>query len=67
MYVAAPIGAAVVVVRVEVPYAWSLVYAQIWDVNHFIALRQQERFAQKYGRDKTSSVLPSETQGITFP
>ncbi len=38
--------------------------ADIWDVNHWIALRQQERFAEMYGRENTSGVVPSETQGL---
>ena len=38
--------------------------ASIWDVNHWIALRRQERFAQVFGAENTSRLIPSETQGI---
>ena len=36
--------------------------AMIWDVNHWIALRRQERFAQLYGMENTSKLKPSQTQ-----
>jgi len=36
--------------------------ADIWDVNHWIALRRQERFAKLFGKDNTSSLKPSSTQ-----
>jgi len=38
--------------------------ADIWDVNHWISLRRQERFAQLFGRENTSRLIPSPTQGI---
>jgi sugar phosphate isomerase/epimerase len=37
--------------------------ADIWDVNHWIALRRQERFAFLFGEENTSKVIPSPTQG----
>ena len=37
--------------------------ADIWDVNHWIALRRQERFAQIYGSENTCRLKPSKTQG----
>jgi len=37
--------------------------ANIWDVNHWIALRRQKRFAELYGEENTSSLIPSGTQG----
>ena len=36
--------------------------ADIWDVNHWIALRRQERFADLFGCGNTSGLKPSETQ-----
>jgi len=36
--------------------------ADIWDVNHWVALRRQERFAQLFGEENTSKVIPSNTQ-----
>ena len=36
--------------------------ADIWDVNHWIALRRQERFAELFGCGNTSGLKPSETQ-----
>lgn len=41
--------------------------AHIWDVNHWVSLRRQERFAQLYGKENTSSLVPSETQGYEPP
>jgi len=44
--------------------------ASIWDVNHWIALRRQERFAALFGNENTSKIKPSETQGfepVTLP
>ena len=38
--------------------------ADIWDVNHWIALRQQARFAELYGTENTSKLIESETQGL---
>jgi len=38
--------------------------ASIWDVNHWIGLRRQERFAELYGRENTSRLIPSDTQGF---
>jgi len=38
--------------------------ADIWDVNHWIALRRQERFAFLFGEENTSKVIPSPTQGF---
>lgn len=37
--------------------------ADIWDVNHWIALRRQKRFAELYGEENTSKLVPSQTQG----
>lgn len=37
--------------------------ADIWDVNHWIALRRQERFAELFGAENTSRLVPSTTQG----
>ena len=31
-------------------------------MNHWIALRRQERFAQLYGKENTSKLVASETQ-----
>jgi len=39
--------------------------ADIWDVNHWVALRRQERFAEMFGSENTSKVIPSPTQGPT--
>lgn len=38
--------------------------ADIWDVNHWIALRRQERFGELYGAENTSKLIPSDTQGF---
>jgi len=38
--------------------------ANIWDVNHWIALRRRKRFAQLYGEENTAKVVPSPTQGF---
>jgi len=38
--------------------------ANIWDVNHWVSLRRQERFAELFGRENTSRLIPSETQGL---
>jgi len=40
--------------------------ANIWDVNHWIALRRQERFAELFGRENTCGLKPSQTQN-KFP
>jgi hypothetical protein len=37
--------------------------ASIWDVNHWIGLRRQERFAELFGAENTSRLIPSATQG----
>lgn len=37
--------------------------ANVWDVNHWIALRRQVRFSQLFGSENTSALLPSPTQG----
>merc|ERR1712013_651040 len=37
--------------------------ADIWDVNHWVALRRQERFAEMFGAENTSKLIPSKTQG----
>jgi hypothetical protein len=38
--------------------------ADIWDVNHWVQLRRQERFDQLFGLDhQTSKLVPSKTQG----
>ena len=52
------------------PYQPCLPYtrqpvAQIWDVNHWVSLRRQVRFAELYGEDCTSALVPSETQGFS--
>ena len=36
--------------------------ADIWDVNHWIALRRQERFKELFGAEVTSILIPSKTQ-----
>ena len=36
--------------------------ADIWDVNHWIALRRQERFAELYGKENTCKLKASKTQ-----
>jgi sugar phosphate isomerase/epimerase len=41
----------------------GLPVADIWDVNHWQALRLRQRFAELYGEERTASVVPSETQG----
>jgi len=38
--------------------------ADIWDVNHWIALRRQERFAEMFGAENTSRLIASPTQGF---
>ena len=38
--------------------------ADIWDVNHWIALRRQQRFAELFGQENTSKLIPSNTQGF---
>jgi len=37
--------------------------ASIWDVNHWIGLRRQARFAELFGAENTSRLIPSATQG----
>ncbi|TRY63993.1 hypothetical protein TCAL_02079 [Tigriopus californicus] len=39
----------------------------IWDINHWVALRRQVRFAELYGLENTSDLVPSETQGLHPP
>lgn len=44
--------------------------AHIWDVNHWIHLRRQARFAELFGAENTSRLIPSATQGfepVTVP
>eukprot|EP01062_Namystynia_karyoxenos_P001423 TRINITY_DN10493_c0_g1_i1.p1 TRINITY_DN10493_c0_g1~~TRINITY_DN10493_c0_g1_i1.p1 ORF type:complete len:379 (+),score=145.70 TRINITY_DN10493_c0_g1_i1:75-1139(+) len=36
--------------------------AHIWDVNHWIHLRRQIRFAELFGKENTSRIIPSATQ-----
>lgn len=36
--------------------------ADIWDVNHWIALRRQERFSELFGAENTSRLISSNTQ-----
>lgn len=36
--------------------------AMIWDVNHWISLRRQRRFAELFGEERTSKLVPSGTQ-----
>jgi sugar phosphate isomerase/epimerase len=36
--------------------------AHIWDVNHWIHLRRQIRFAELFGKENTSRLIPSRTQ-----
>lgn len=43
------------------PYSREPV-AHIWDVNHWIQLRRQERFAELFGAENTSRLKPSGTQ-----
>jgi len=38
--------------------------AKIWDVNHWISLRRQVRFAELHGAENTSKIIPSDTQGF---
>jgi hypothetical protein len=55
--------------QTSLPYSREPV-ANIWDVNHWIALRRKERFAALYGAANTSRVVPSETQDenpVTVP
>ena len=40
----------------------GLPLAKIWDVNHWIALRRQVRFAQLFGQENSSHLVASETQ-----
>jgi len=37
--------------------------ANIWDVNHWVALRRQERFAELFGQENTSQLVASASQG----
>lgn len=41
--------------------------ASIWDINHWIHLRRQLRFAELYGAERSSRLVPSETQGFDPP
>jgi len=41
------------------PYS-RMPLADIWEVNHWIALRQQEKFASLFGKENTSKLNPSE-------
>lgn len=48
----------------------GLPLANIWDVNHWIALRRQERFAEMFGQENTSKLKSSSTQSsepLTHP
>jgi sugar phosphate isomerase/epimerase len=45
------------------PYS-RMPLADIWDVNHWIGLRQQEKFGEIYGKQNTSKLVPSESQGL---
>lgn len=48
----------------------GLPLANIWDVNHWIALRRQERFAEMFGQENTSKLKSSSTQNsepLTYP
>ena len=36
--------------------------SDIWDVNHWIAMRRQERFKELFGAEGASSLVPSKTQ-----
>lgn len=38
--------------------------AHIWDVNHWVQLRRQARFAELFGEANTSRLVPSATQGF---
>jgi hypothetical protein len=38
--------------------------ADVWDVNHWVALRRQERFASLFGKENTSHLVASSTQGF---
>jgi hypothetical protein len=38
--------------------------AHIWDVNHWVALRRQARFAELYGEEHASNLVPSASQGF---
>ena len=38
--------------------------ADIWDINHWVQLRRQERFARLFGSENTSQLVPSESQGF---
>lgn len=38
--------------------------ASIWDVNHWVQLRRQKRFAELFGEENTSKLIPSDTQGF---
>merc|ERR1711871_1358494 len=37
--------------------------ASIWDVNHWVQLRRQKRFAELFGEENISKLVPSDTQG----
>jgi len=37
--------------------------ALIWDINHWVQLRRQKRFAEMFGAENTSKLVTSETQG----
>lgn len=39
--------------------------AAIWDVNHWICLRRQARFAELYGKENTSKLIASQSQDET--
>ena len=39
--------------------------ANIWDVNHWIALRRQVRFKELFNKHETSHLVPSKTQDET--
>jgi len=45
------------------PYSREPV-ASIWDINHWVQLRRQKRFAELFGEENTSSLVPSDTQGF---
>ena len=37
--------------------------ANIWDVNHWVALRRQKRFESLFGKENAPNLIPSSTQG----
>ena len=39
--------------------------ADIWDVNHWIALRRQERFKEMFGAENSSRLIASSSQGFS--